>query len=131
MRRSTPFRRDPSVRSARRLVILIVVRLAPTPRPQRMSRAGLIIAVYGGLGGIAFLWGAVRGNPNVYVYPGRTLTPSQLAIGPAVGLALGLLIVFLSRFATHRLEWARVLHREFHSVVHELSSREIFLLALF
>jgi membrane protease YdiL (CAAX protease family) len=91
----------------------------------------LIILVYGGLGGIAILWGAVRGNPNVYLYPGRAPTVAQLAIGPAVGLALGLVFVFLSRFATHRLEWARVLHREFHSVVHELTSREIFLLAVF
>jgi membrane protease YdiL (CAAX protease family) len=88
--------------------------------------------VYGGLAGIAVLWGAVRGNPNVYLYPGTTgMTVPRLMLGPAVGLALGLVLVFLSRFATHRLEWARVLHREFHAVVHELNSREIFLLALF
>ena len=38
-------------------------------------------------------------------------------------------MVFLSRLAVHSMEWARVLHREFHAVVHELSSKEIFLLA--
>lgn len=87
--------------------------------------------VYGGLGGIALIWGAVRGNVNIYLVPGVAPSLPRLATSPAIGLAVGLLVVFLSRYATHRLEWARVLHREFHSVVHELTSREIFLLALF
>jgi membrane protease YdiL (CAAX protease family) len=50
-------------------------------------------------------------------------------MSPVLGLAVGLCAVFLSRLATHRLEWARVLHREFHAVVHELSAKEVFLLA--
>jgi membrane protease YdiL (CAAX protease family) len=107
------------------------VPLAPSPRPQRVSRAGLIILVYGGLGAIALTWGAVRGNANIYLAPGVLPSIARLAMSPAIGLAVGLLVVFLSRYATHRLEWARVLHREFHSVVHELSSKEIFLLAVF
>src|SRR5262249_46658650 len=45
------------------------------------------------------------------------------------GLLFGLAMVFLSRLAVHSLEWARVLHREFHAVVHELNAREIFILA--
>jgi uncharacterized protein len=94
-----------------------------------MSRAGLIILVYGGLGVVAVVWAAVRGRADLYRY-GES-TPLKLALSPLCGVAVGLAVVFLSRFATHRLEWARVLHREFHSVVHELSSREIFLLALF
>lgn len=105
--------------------------LAPSPRPQRVSRAGLIILVYGGLGAIALIWGAVRGNVNIYLAPGVLPSVARLAMSPAIGLAVGLVVVFLSRYATHRLEWARVLHREFHSVVHELSSKEIFLLAVF
>ncbi len=96
-----------------------------------MSRAGLIILVYGGLGAIALVWGAVRGNVNIYCYQGQAMPVLRLLVSPVVGLAVGLTVVFLSRFATHRLEWARVLHQEFHAVVHELSSREIFLLALF
>jgi membrane protease YdiL (CAAX protease family) len=91
----------------------------------------LIFLVYGGLGAIALIWGAVRGNVNIYLAPGVLPSVPRLAASPAIGLAVGLLVVFLSRYATHRLEWARVLHREFHAVVHELSSREIFLLALF
>src|SRR5438132_10190940 len=101
--------------------------LSPTPRPQRMSRAGVIVGLYGGLGALAVLWGAVRGHPNVYLNPSLPLSPARLALSPIVGVALGLTVVFLSRFATHRLEWARVLHREFHAVVHELNSKEIFL----
>jgi membrane protease YdiL (CAAX protease family) len=96
-----------------------------------MSRAGLIVLVYGGLGAIAVVWGAVRGDVNVYTYGARPVPLMRLVTNPLVGLAVGLAVVFLSRLATHRLEWARVLHAEFHSVVHELSSREIFLLALF
>jgi membrane protease YdiL (CAAX protease family) len=96
-----------------------------------MSRAGVIVGLYGALGGLAIVWGAVRGHANVYTLPSTPLSPLKLALGPVLGVALGLAVVFLSRFATHRLEWARVLHREFHAVVHELNSREIFLLAIF
>jgi membrane protease YdiL (CAAX protease family) len=96
-----------------------------------MSRAGVIIGLYGGLGALAIVWGAVRGHANVYLSPSVPLSPARLALSPVIGVAVGLAIVFLSRFATHRLEWARVLHREFHAVVHELNSREIFLLAVF
>ena len=107
--------------------------LAPTPRPQRASRALLIIGLYAALGAIAIVWGALRGHADIYRIPAAlgTSTPAKLAASPLIGLAFGLAVVFLSRFVTHRFEWARVLHREFHSVVHELSSREIFLLALF
>jgi membrane protease YdiL (CAAX protease family) len=83
------------------------------------------------LGAIALIWGAVRGNVNIYLAPGVLPSVARLAMSPAIGLAVGLVVVFLSRYATHRLEWARVLHREFHSVVHELTSKEIFLLAVF
>jgi membrane protease YdiL (CAAX protease family) len=92
-----------------------------------MSRATVIVALYGGLGAIAVLWGALRGNANIYQYGPRNL--AWLAVSPLVGLVFGLAMVFLSRLAVHSMEWARVLHREFHAVVHELSSREIFLLA--
>ena len=105
------------------------VKLAPTPRAPRLSRAGLIVGLYTALGLIAVIWGALRGDMDIYRLPGST--PAKLALSPLAGLAVGLAAVFLSRLATHRFEWARVLHREFHSVVHELGSQEIFLLALF
>lgn len=104
------------------------MRLAPTPRAPRLSRSTLIVALYGALGLAAVGWGAWRGDHDIYRYGARDL--GWMAASPFVGLAFGLAIVFLSRLAVHSMEWARVLHREFHAVVHELSSREIFILAL-
>ncbi|MDB4968378.1 MAG: Abortive infection protein [Myxococcales bacterium] len=92
-----------------------------------MNRASVIIALYGALGLIAIGWGVWRGDRNIYLY-GHT-DYRWMAISPIAGLAFGLAMVFLSRLAVHSMEWARVLHREFHAVVHELSSKEIFLLA--
>lgn len=103
------------------------MRLAPTPRAPRLSRSTLIVALYGALGLVAVGWGAWRGDRDIYVYGASRL--GWMAVSPVVGLAFGLAIVFLSRLAVHSMEWARVLHREFHAVVHELSSKEIFLLA--
>jgi membrane protease YdiL (CAAX protease family) len=101
--------------------------LAATPRPPRMNRATVIFALYGALGAIAIAWGWWRGDRNIYLY--GALDRRWLLGSPFVGLAFGLAMVFLSRLAVHSMEWARVLHREFHAVVHELSSKEIFLLA--
>jgi len=101
--------------------------LAPTPRAPRMNRATVIVALYSALGVAAIGWGWWRGDRNLYEYGDRNLV--LLAAGPVVGLLFGLAMVFLSRLAVHSMEWARVLHREFHAVVHELSSKEIFLLA--
>src|SRR5436309_645594 len=101
--------------------------LAPSPRPPRMSRAAVIVVLYGALGLIAVGWGWWRGDRNIYQYGEYNLAWG--AASPLVGLAFGLAMVFLSRLAVHSMEWARVLHREFHAVVHELSSKEIFLLA--
>ena len=92
-----------------------------------MNRATVIVALYSALGVAAVAWGWWRGNRNIYEYGDRNLV--MLAVSPFVGLAFGLAMVFLSRLAVHSMEWARVLHREFHAVVHELSSKEIFLLA--
>ena len=101
--------------------------LAPTPRAPRLSRAGVIVSLYGALGAIAIVWGALRGKANIYELGPRNIV--YLVASPFVGLAFGLAMVFLSRLAVHSMEWARVLHREFHALVHELSSKEIFLLA--
>jgi membrane protease YdiL (CAAX protease family) len=92
-----------------------------------LSRATVIVTLYGALGLAAIGWGWWRGDRNIYLYGERNL--AWLAASPFVGLAFGLAMVFLSRLAVHSMEWARVLHREFHAVVHELSSKEIFLLA--
>ncbi len=93
-----------------------------------MNRATVIVALYSTLGLCAIGWAWWRGDRNIYEYGERAL-PWRL-LSPLCGLAFGLAMVFLSRLAVHSMEWARVLHREFHAVVHELSSKEIFLLAV-
>jgi membrane protease YdiL (CAAX protease family) len=102
--------------------------LAPTPRTPRMSRALVIVVLYGALAAMAVGWAAWRGHANLYVYAPRHWL--WMVLGPLAGLAFGLAVVFLSRVLVRSTEWARTLHREFHAVVHELSSREIFLLAV-
>jgi uncharacterized protein len=47
-----------------------------------------------------------------------------------VGLAVGLLVVFLTRLAVHRFEWARRLHRSFRGLVATLNARDVLILAL-
>jgi membrane protease YdiL (CAAX protease family) len=104
------------------------VRLPPTPRAPRLSRSGLICVLYGGLLLLALGWGAVRGRPDVLRMPGRT-APTEPLIGLALGTGFALVVVFLSRWATHRLQWARVLHQEFRHLLGELGAREVLLLA--
>ena len=94
-----------------------------------MNRASVIVALYGALGLAAIGWGVWRGDSNIYQYA-HAGGYGWMALSPVVGLLFGLAMVFLSRLAVHSMEWARVLHREFHAVVHELSSKEIFLLAV-
>ncbi len=108
------------------------MRLSPTPRAQRVSRSGVICAFYGALLAAAIGVGALRGHANVFVVaPSSGSAPTMLALllGPVIGLALGLLAVFTTRVMTYRLQWARVLHQEFHALVQGLEAREIFLLA--
>lgn len=85
------------------------------------------MTLYLGLAAAALVWGSVRGQPNIWV-PGK---PGQAHFwgGLVGGLALGLLIVFLSRLAVHRFEWARALHREFRALLSPLTDLEIVVLA--
>jgi membrane protease YdiL (CAAX protease family) len=93
-----------------------------------MSRASLIIALYGALAAVAVLIGVVRGSPEIYKLPHATLP--RFAIGLAVGLAVALVVVFLTRLAVHRFEWARALHRSFRGLLGTLHARDIFILAV-
>ena len=98
-------------------------------REPLMSRAGLILALYGGLALLALLISAGRDDIDIYRIAGRS-TPLLLALSPLIGLAVGLLVVFLSRFAVHRFDWARRLHADFRSILGPLTGREILVLAL-
>jgi uncharacterized protein len=97
--------------------------------PRQMSRAGLVLALYGALALTALLISAGRGDVDLYRIEGRSTT-TWLLLSPLLGLAMGLLIVFLSRLAVVQFEWARALHRDFRSLLGELSGREILILAV-
>jgi hypothetical protein len=101
----------------------------PGREPPRSSRAGLIMALYGALALVAILISAGRDDDNIYRIEG-TSTTTLLWISPLIGLAFGLAVVALSRFAVHRFEWARQLHRDFRALLGPLSTGEILVLAI-
>jgi membrane protease YdiL (CAAX protease family) len=85
------------------------------------------MVLYLGLGAAALVWGGLRDQPNVWRLPAHP-EPAVLA-GIASGLAAGLAIVFVSRLALYRFEWARALHREFRHLLNPLADFEIVILA--
>jgi uncharacterized protein len=85
------------------------------------------MVLYLALGAAALAWGGLRGQPNVWQLPGRAEPLVFASI--ATGLALGLAIVFWSRMALYRFEWARALHREFRGLLYPLTDVEIIVLA--
>ena len=103
------------------------MRLSPTPRPPRLTRSGLILAVYSALALVAIAWAAWRGRAMALFVPG--LGVGRMLVGLAWGVAATALVVFASRWATHRLEWARIIEREFRDVLGPLGGSEIFILA--
>ncbi|HEY2728695.1 MAG TPA: type II CAAX endopeptidase family protein [Polyangia bacterium] len=92
------------------------------------SRPVLVMVLYLALGAAALTWGGLRGQPNVWQLPGRA-EPLVFA-GIATGILLGLGIVFVSRLALYRFDWARALHREFRGLLNPLSDVEIVVLAV-
>jgi membrane protease YdiL (CAAX protease family) len=82
--------------------------------------------VYLGLGAAALGVGSLRGQPNVWHLAGRE--PAVIA-GILGGLAAGFAIVFASRMALYRFEWARALHRDLRHLLFPLSDVEIVVLA--
>jgi membrane protease YdiL (CAAX protease family) len=85
------------------------------------------MVLYLGLGAAALAWGGLRGQANVWQMPGHK-GPLVLA-GIAMGILLGLAIVFVSRLALYRFDWARALHRDFRGLLNPLSDLEIVVLA--
>ena len=95
-------------------------------RVSSWSRPALLTVVYLGLGAAALAWGSLRGQPNIWHLSGRD---PAVVTGILGGLAAGLLIVFASRMALYRFEWARSLHRELRHLLFPLSDVEIVVLA--
>ncbi|MSP16205.1 MAG: CPBP family intramembrane metalloprotease [Myxococcales bacterium] len=101
------------------------------------TRTTLVTGFYGALGLVALGIGAARGDLDLYRL-GAPVAPLELSaspvltllVGPMVGVAVGLLVVFLTRLCTHRFDWARQLHRDFRGLLGVLSPREIVALAV-
>jgi membrane protease YdiL (CAAX protease family) len=99
----------------------------PSPSPP-LSRASMVIGLYGAMALVALVIAAGRGDPDLYRFGARPHWP--LLAGPFAGLALGLAVVGLTRVATRRYAWARHLHRSFHDLLGPLTGREMLILAL-
>lgn len=99
----------------------------PSPAPP-LSRASLVIGLYGAMALVGLVFAAGRGNPDVY----RIGTPDAwlLLVGPVTGAALGFGVVALTRVATRHFQWARDLHHSFHDLLGPLTGKEILILAL-
>jgi len=98
----------------------------PSPGPP-LSRASLVIGLYGALALIALMLSSGRGDPDVYRMADR---PGWvLLLSPLLGVVLGLAVVIASRIAVTHLEWARALHRAFRDLLGPLTNREILVLA--
>ncbi len=94
----------------------------------RLSRATLIVLLYGSLSLIAFAIGCLRGDVDLYRLEGSTTT--WLLASPLVGIALGLGFVGLSKWSVRRWQWARRLHQDFRDILGQLSTVEILVLAV-
>jgi len=98
-------------------------------RDPPMTRAGLVLGLYGALALTAILISAGRADVDVYRISG-TSTHGRLVVSPFLGVALGLVMVAGTRLATRRYFWAQQLHRDFRNLLGPLSHREILVLAV-
>ena len=92
------------------------------------SRPALVLVLYTGLASAGVAWSSLRGDASVWRVPGRD--DAQVLLGIVAGLLIGLGFVFASRFATHRFEWGRALHRDLRALLGPLPGTEILVLAL-
>jgi membrane protease YdiL (CAAX protease family) len=92
------------------------------------SRPALVLVLYTSLASAGVAWSSLRGDASVWRVPGRD--DAQVLLGIVAGLLIGLGFVFASRFATHRFEWGRALHRDLRALLGPLPGSEILVLAL-
>jgi membrane protease YdiL (CAAX protease family) len=99
----------------------------PSPAPP-LSRASLVIGLYGAMALVGLLIASGRGDPDLY---GAGSSRAWLLLaGPILGFAAGLGVVGLTRVATRHFQWARDLHGSFRDLLGPLTGHEIVILAL-
>ena len=99
----------------------------PSPAPP-LSRASMVIGLYGAMTLVALVIAAGRGDPDLYRFASEPRW--ALLAGPIVGFLVGLGAVGLTRVATRHFAWARYLHASFRDLLGPLTGREIMILAL-
>ena len=97
-------------------------------REPPLSRATLVLGLYGALGLTAILVSAGRGDADIFRID-EERAPWWHLVSAASGLAFALAVILASRAAATRLAWARTLHRDFRAILGQVSPREIFILA--
>lgn len=91
------------------------------------SRSASVMSLYLLMAGVGVAWSMLRGHPYIWSVEGREET--QVLLGLVAGVLMGLGIVFASRLAVHRFEWARSLHRDLRGRLGPLQDGEILVLA--
>jgi membrane protease YdiL (CAAX protease family) len=91
------------------------------------SRPALVLILYLALASAGVAWSTLRGDSTVWRLSGRA--DSQTLLGIVAGALIGLGFVFASRFAVHRWEWGRALHRDMRALLGPLPGLEIIVLA--
>jgi len=102
--------------------------LAMPDASRSWSRSALVLILYLALASAGIAWSTFRGEVSVWRAGGRE--DPQVMLGILAGLLIGLGFVLASRFATHRFEWGRALHRDLRALLGPLHGSEIFVLAV-
>ncbi len=90
---------------------------------------GLAVVFYSVLVAVSLVWGVIAGRPHL-VYDPAVTTWQRVLLGALAGLALGAVVVLLSRLSVARMVWARELYRWFAAALGPLSHREVLALAV-
>jgi len=89
------------------------------------SRPLLVLVLYLGLASAAITWSSLLGDAGLW----QRRDDPQTLLGIVAGAFIGLGFVFASRFATHRFEWGRALHRDLRNLIVPIAGSEIIVLA--
>lgn len=96
--------------------------------PAPLSRASLVIGLYGAMALVALIIAAACGDPDLYRI--GSVSGWLLLLAPVLGVIIGLAVVALTRWATKRYAWARELRKSFRDLLGPLVTRDIVIIAV-